>query len=133
MKFSCTKSELVQAIQTVAKAVSSKPQTPILSGIYLKAEKGQLELQATDYDMGILCHIPADVETEGAIVLSGRYLQDVVRRLPGENVNVSFDTFGICGLRQNDEALLHLKTENDLSCVLAVLFSECRDDRVFKQ
>lgn len=91
MKFSCTKSELVQAIQTVAKAVSSKPQTPILSGIYLKAEKGQLELQATDYDMGILCHIPADVETEGAIVLSGRYLQDVVRRLPGENVNVSFD------------------------------------------
>ena len=38
MKFICKKNELVQAISIVSKAVSSKPQTPILSGIYIKAE-----------------------------------------------------------------------------------------------
>ena len=43
MKFTCQKNELVQAIQNVSKAVASKPQMPILSGIYLKAEEGQLE------------------------------------------------------------------------------------------
>ena len=33
MKFSCQKEDIVQAIQIVMKAVSPKPQTPILSGI----------------------------------------------------------------------------------------------------
>ena len=91
MKFTCQKTELVQAIQTVSKAVSSKPQMPVLSGIYLKAEDGILELQATDYEIGILCQIEAEVETPGNIVLSGRYLQEVTRRLPGETVEIDFD------------------------------------------
>ena len=91
MKFTCQKTELVQAIQTVSKAASSKPQMPVLSGIYLKAEDGILELQATDYEIGILCQIEAEVETPGNIVLSGRYLQEVTRRLPGETVEIDFD------------------------------------------
>ena len=91
MKFTCQKTELVQAIQTVSKALSSKPQMPVLSGIYLKAEDGTLELQATDYEIGILCQIGAEVETPGNIVLSGRYLQEVTRRLPGETVEIDFD------------------------------------------
>ncbi len=91
MKFTCQKNELVQAIQTVSKAVSSKPQMPILSGIYLKAENGTLELQATDYEIGIICQIPAEIEDPGMIVLSGRYMQEVIRRLPGEKVTISYD------------------------------------------
>ncbi len=91
MKFTCKKTELVQAIQTVSKAVSSKPQMPVLSGIYLKAEEGILELQATDYEIGILCQIDAEIETPGSIVLSGRYLQEVTRRLPGDTVEIDFD------------------------------------------
>lgn len=91
MKFTCQKNELVQAIQNVSKAVASKPQMPILSGIYLKAKEGQLELQATDYEIGMICHIQADVSVPGAIVLSGRYLQEVTRRLPGETVNFAYD------------------------------------------
>ena len=35
MKITCEKKELVQAIQTVLKAVSSRPQMPILSVIYI--------------------------------------------------------------------------------------------------
>ena len=91
MKFNCQKSELVQAIQIVSKAVASKPQTPILSGIHLHAEGQTLELQATDYEIGILCKISAEVELPGDIVLSGRYLQEVVRSLPGESVDFTYD------------------------------------------
>ena len=65
MKFSCQKEDIVQAIQIVMKAVSPKPQTPILSGIYMKAESNQLTLQATDYEMGIICNIEAKVEISG--------------------------------------------------------------------
>ena len=88
MKFTCQKNELVQAIQIVSKAVSSKPQMPVLSGIFLKAENNKLELQATDYELGILCTIESEIEDPGMIVLSGRYLQEVIRKLPGENVTI---------------------------------------------
>ena len=91
MKFTCTKNELVQAVQIVSKAVSSKPQMPILSGIYLNAYGNTIELQATDYEIGITCKIDAEIEEPGTIVLSGRYFQEVVRRLPGETIELEFD------------------------------------------
>lgn len=91
MKLSCAKSDFTHAISIVSKAVSSKPQTPILSGIYLKAEGGRLELQATNYEIGFITSIPADVESEGTIVLSGHYLQEVIRRLPNDEVFLSYD------------------------------------------
>jgi hypothetical protein len=40
MKISCPKNELVNALSIVSKAVATKPQTPILSCIYLRAETG---------------------------------------------------------------------------------------------
>lgn len=89
MKFTCHKNELVQAIQLVSKAIANKPQTPVLSGIYLEAGDNQLELHATDNEIGIISTIPADVEEQGKIVLSGRYMQEVIRRLPGDTVTIS--------------------------------------------
>lgn len=91
MKLSCAKNELVNALQIVSKAVASKPQTPILSGIYLRAEAGVLELQATNYEIGLVSRIPAEIEEPGQIALSGRYFQEVVRKLPGNNVDISFN------------------------------------------
>ena len=58
MKITCAKSELVSALQIVSKAVASKPQTPILSGVYLRAEAGVLELHATNYEIGMISRIP---------------------------------------------------------------------------
>lgn len=90
MQISCLKSELVNALSTVAKAVATKPQTPILSSIYLRAENGVLELQATNYEIGILSRIEAEVNEPGQISVPGRYLQEVIRRLPGDNVTLTY-------------------------------------------
>ena len=91
MKFSCLKSELVQAIQIAGRSVANKPQTPILSGIYMNAADNSLKIQATDYEIGVLLHIPAEVEASGDVVVSGRYLQEVVRTLPEEEVTVDYN------------------------------------------
>ena len=88
-KFTCHKNELAQAIQLVSKAIANKPQTPILSGIYMEAANNQVELHATDNEMGIISIIPSEVEQEGKLVLSGRYMQEGIRRLPGETVTIS--------------------------------------------
>ena len=91
MKFSCLKSELVQALQIAGRSIASKPQTPILSGIYLHAVQDSLEVQATDYEIGVILHLKAEVETPGEIVVSGRYFYEVVRNLPDEEVIIQYD------------------------------------------
>ena len=102
MKIQCLKSELASALQIVSKAVAVKPQTPILSGIYLKASEGLLELQATNYEIGIIVRIVADVEEAGEIAISGRYFGEVVRRLPGDNVKISLN---------REESILHIQSD----------------------
>lgn len=91
MKFSCLKSELVQAIQIAGRSIASKPQTPILSGIYIHADNDALEIQATDYEIGVILHVKAEVEKPGEIVVSGRYFYEVVRNLPDEEVLIEYD------------------------------------------
>lgn len=91
MKFTCQKSDIVQAVQIVMKAVAVKPQTPILAGIYMKAKENILTLQALDNEIGIICNIEANVEIPGEIVIVGHYVQDVIRRLPGTNVEFKYD------------------------------------------
>ncbi|SDF54075.1 DNA polymerase III subunit beta [Sporolituus thermophilus] len=92
MKITCRKDLLNHAVQTVQKAVATKNPLPILTGIYLAAQDNRLQLQATDYEIGISCSIEAQVEKPGAIVLSGRYFQELVRRLPGETVEIASNT-----------------------------------------
>ena len=89
MKITCSKNELTNALQIVARAVATKPQTPILSGIYLRAEGTTLELQATNYEIGLVARIEADIEEPGELTVGGRYFQEVVRKLPGENVKLA--------------------------------------------
>lgn len=88
MKITCTKSDLNNALRIVSKAIANKPQTPILSGIFMKTNGEQLELQATNYELGFVSRIPADVEEPGQITLPGRYIQEVVNKLPGDNVTL---------------------------------------------
>lgn len=92
MKITCSKDRLNHAVQTVQKAVAAKATLPILSGIYLSAENNKLELQATDYELGICCTIDAHVDIPGKIVISGRYFQELVKRLPGDTVEIASST-----------------------------------------
>lgn len=96
----CEKTEIVQAIQNVAQAVSNNPQTPILSAILLKAQDGRLELQATDYEISIACSVPASFEEPAIEATSGKYLQEVSRNLSGEEVS----------LEQGDDNTLKIKS-----------------------
>ena len=88
MKITCSRELLIHAVQIVQKAVATKAQLPILTGIYMSAANNFLELQATDYEIGISCRIEAEVNEPGITVLSGRYFQEVVRKLPGDTIEI---------------------------------------------
>lgn len=88
MKFSASKDSLSYVVQVVQRAVSTKNPLPVLSGILLKVNEGNLTLTATDLELGIECTVPVTVEEEGGVVLPARYLGDIVRRLPDVKIRV---------------------------------------------
>lgn len=92
MNITCPRNSLAHAVQTVQKAVATKTPLPILTGIYLSANNNILELQATDYEIGISCKIEAQVDEPGKIVLSGKYFMELVRRLAGDTIQIQTHT-----------------------------------------
>lgn len=91
MKITCSKTELVNSIQIISKAVASKPQVPILAGIYLNASNNTLEMQATNNEIGLVAKIEAEVIEAGQITVVGKYFQEVIRKLPGDKITISYD------------------------------------------
>lgn len=91
MKFTLEKRKFIEAISISSRAISSKEKTPILSGIYIKTMNNMLELQSTDYELSFIIKVEANIEEEGEIVLSGKYLLDIAKKLPGSTVNFSYN------------------------------------------
>ena len=91
LRITCTKKELGEAINAVSKAVAVKPQSPILSGIYMKAEGSRLEFEANNLEIGIKTKIPVNTEVPGEIIVSGKYLQEIHRKLTGDIICITYD------------------------------------------
>lgn len=92
MKINCQKSQLVEAVSNVQRAVSSKSTLAALEGILLKTtEDGDLKLCGYDLELGITTVIEAQIDEPGEIVLNARLFGDIVRRLPDETVTIIVD------------------------------------------
>lgn len=110
MKCTCAKNDLRDALQAVSKAVAVKPSTPVLGGIYLCATGNNLELHATNFQLSILATIPANVEVEGAIVIVGKVIPEIVRKLAGEIVTISNEDDNSAATFKSDAAAFSLPT-----------------------
>src|SRR5947208_1026882 len=88
MKVVCQREELSQRLAVVARAVSTRASVQILSGVLLRAEAGRLHLAATDMELSLRSSFEAQVADEGATVVPGRLLVDLVRLLPASDVIV---------------------------------------------
>ncbi len=85
LKVICSKENLLEGINIVQKAVSTKTTLPILEGILIEAGE-KLKMTGNDLEIGIECYVEADVRNSGSIVLNSRMFGDIVRRLPDAEV-----------------------------------------------
>ena len=88
MRVVCGKDELAETLQVVGRGVSTRTTVQILAGIMLRAAGGRLHLSATDMEISIRNSLEAQVEEEGAVVVPGRLLVDIVRLLPAGEVTL---------------------------------------------
>jgi DNA polymerase-3 subunit beta len=63
----------------------------VLSGILLQAEEGKLTLASTDMEISLRATVPGEVSGDGAVVVPGRLLTDLVRLLPDETVTLAHE------------------------------------------
>jgi DNA polymerase-3 subunit beta len=89
LRFTCSREELVEKLAVVSRAVSMRPTVQILSGIWLQASDGTLELAATDMELSLRSAVEAQIAEPGTVVVPGRLFVDIVRLLPAEEVEIA--------------------------------------------
>ena len=82
MKFTVSRSSLLNELNLVQGVIEKKSTIPILSNILLEAAEGRLEITATDLDVTIRCGCSVSLDAEGTTTISARRLFDIVRLLP---------------------------------------------------
>ena len=108
MKFTIKKELLLDALNKVSKAISTKNLIPVLAGIKFELKKKRLILTASDNDITIQTWIDCTneedfiIDREGSIIVQGKYILDIVRKLPAEFINIELI----------DELKLLIYTEN---------------------
>lgn len=94
MKFTCSTNILNKAVQTVTRAIKVKAATPILSGLHVIAKDDKLRFEGTDLGLTIGCDIDATVEEAGEAVINAKFFAELVRKLPGNQVEATMEPDG---------------------------------------
>ncbi|HJV17395.1 MAG TPA: DNA polymerase III subunit beta [Bacillales bacterium] len=96
MKFIIQRDRLIQSVQDVMKAVTSRTTIPILTGIKIVATNEGVTLTGSDSDISIESFIPKEEEEDeiveikqtGAIVLQAKFFSEIVKKLPTDSVEI---------------------------------------------
>ncbi len=91
MKIVCTKSNLLNGVQTVSKAVPNKTTMSILECILVEATENEIKLTANDMELGIETVIEGDVVESGTIALDAKIFFEIVRKLPDNDITIETD------------------------------------------
>ena len=120
MKFTIKTEVLMEAINKVSKAISSRNVIPVLAGIKFELTSKKLVLTASDNDITIQTHIDCDneeiikVKEEGSIIIQGKYISDIVRKLPDPYINIEVvDELKILIYTENSEFNLNGISESE--------------------
>ncbi|MDE7179027.1 MAG: DNA polymerase III subunit beta [Lachnospiraceae bacterium] len=91
MKIVCKKSNLLNGVQTVSKAVPNKTTMSILECILVEAAENEIKLTANDMELGIETVIEGNVVEPGTIALDAKIFFEIVRKLPDNDITIETD------------------------------------------
>ena len=91
MKLVCTKSNLLNAVNIVSKAVPSKTTMSILQCILINATTSEIKFTANDMELGIETKVEGEILEKGIIALDAKIFSEIVRKLPDSDVRIETD------------------------------------------
>ena len=115
MKFEIMRDHLLASLNDVMKAVSSKTTVPILTGIKIDVTNEGVSLTGSDQDITIQTFIPEEengqqvmtITATGSIVLQARMFNEIVRKLPTNEVEIEV-TNGFATYIRSGKSEFHL-------------------------
>ena len=91
MKLSFSKSNLLNGINIVLKAVPSKTTMSILECILIDATTGDIKLTGNDMELGIETKVEGSILERGKIAIEAKLFSEIVRKLPDSEVIIESD------------------------------------------
>ena len=91
MKIICSKSDLLNGLQIVSKAVPSNTTMSILECILIDASLDEISLTANDTELGIKTIINGTIAKKGIAAIDAKMFLDVVRKLPDTDIVIEVD------------------------------------------
>lgn len=91
MKLICSKTNLLNGVQIVSKAVPNKTTMSILECILVDATQGVITLTANDMELGIETTIEGEILEKGIIALDAKIFLEIVRKLPDNDITIQTD------------------------------------------
>lgn len=96
MKFSILRNRLIESVQDVSKAITSKTTIPILTGIKITAQEEGITFTGSDSDISIESFVPKEedgdeiavIQQTGGIVLQAKIFGELVKKLPMDIVEI---------------------------------------------
>jgi DNA polymerase-3 subunit beta len=105
MRIEILQENLSKALNHVVKAVSSRPNIPVLANVLIQTEKGKIKLSATNLEIGINAWIGADIKEEGSITVSAKLLSEFINSIKPGKISLAQNgqTFEVKSVDNNAE------------------------------
>ncbi|RKX32399.1 MAG: DNA polymerase III subunit beta [Verrucomicrobia bacterium] len=92
MKLKLARGPAVTALQKIQAIISPRTTLPVLNNVLLETADGSLKITATDLDVTVTARVEADVVRAGATTVPAKHIINILRALPGEELQLEVDT-----------------------------------------
>lgn len=90
MKFTVDSSVLSDALLWVSRSLSTRPTNSALHGVVIEVGK-EVHLSATDLETSSKAHFPAEIHTQGKVLVQGKLLSDISKALTNKPVTFTLE------------------------------------------
>ncbi len=81
MKFSCNKSELLDAVMAASKATPTRPSVEILENLLFDADE-KLSVIGNNLETAVCYELDASISDKGSVTLNSKIICEIIRKLP---------------------------------------------------
>ena len=89
MKLICQKKDLIEGINIVMKAVSSKTTMSILECILIDTNNGIIKFTSNNMELGIETIVEGEIVESGSIAIDAKLFSEIIRKLPDNEVKLN--------------------------------------------
>jgi DNA polymerase-3 subunit beta len=91
MKVRVSQERFAKLLGLVTGVVPTTSSIPVLSNLLIETVDGKIKISATDLDISVISLLDCEVSREGAITVAAKRFQEIVRELPGDDVDLEVE------------------------------------------